>query len=611
MRLSKVDPSSFSNADEIVTTHVKLDWTVDFQRSVLSGSAEISMKITATQIDQIFLDVSDLKISGVSLVQPAGSFPVTFSVSDFTENIGSKLTIDLPTMTSGKVTLLVEYETSPKASGLLWLSKEQTLGKEHPYLFSQCQSIHARSLMPCQDTPAVKFPYSARVRHPEELVALMSAIQSDKQKGVTSFEQTVPIPSYLLAIVVGDLVSEDLSPITRVWAERDLVREAAQEFSETSVFLEKAVEICGPYVWKRYDLLVMPPSFPFGGMENPCLTFVTPTIIAGDKSLVSVVAHEISHSWTGNLVTNRNFEHFWLNEGFTVFVEDKIKGAINGEAFRDFYSLLGLSELKDCMNVQLKDKPEIQKLVPDLTELSPDDAFSTVPYMKGSTFLRYLENLFGGPSVFDPFLRFYLNKYKFQSIESNDFKSTVFEYFHENKYSEILAQIDWDKWFFSPGMPPEVPAYDTSLVDAAQKHAQLWKDSQDIHEIENSPLLQTPLSSLQIVEMLSKLLDQKVVFGSDKLTAFTKAYKFAETRNSEIRFRYLRMCILARNLDSLDDIFAFANSNFRMKFTRPLYKELSQWPEVRERAIESFHQHKDEMMRTCAVQVANDMGIAV
>ncbi|XP_055686411.1 leukotriene A-4 hydrolase [Lutzomyia longipalpis] len=608
MRLSSVDPSSFSNADEVITTHVNLDWRVDFQRSVIAGSVEISMKIISSQIDQIFLDVSDLKIDSAKLVQKEGSFPVTFDVTDFTKDIGSKLTIYLPTLTTGEITLLIDYETSPKASGLLWLSKEQTSGKRHPFLFSQCQSIHARSLMPCQDTPAVKFTYRATVHHAEDVVALMSAIETDKKRGVTSFEQTVPIPSYLLAIVVGDLVSEDLSPITRVWAERDLVKEAAEEFSETSNFLEKAIEICGPYVWKRYDILVMPPSFPFGGMENPCLTFVTPTIIAGDKSLASVVAHEISHSWTGNLVTNRNFEHFWLNEGFTVFVENKINGEMYGKIYRDFHSVLGLSELKDCMNVQLRDQPDLQKLVVDLTNYSPDDAFSTVPYMKGSTFLRYLEDLFGGPDVFDPFLRFYLNKYKFKSIVSDDFKKTIYEYFHEGKYTEILGQIDWDKWFYSTGMPPIIPNYDTSLVDAAHKHVELWKKT-DIHEIENSSLLSKPLTSLQVVEMLSKLLDEKVEFSHEKLSIFEKTYKLSQTRNSEIRFRYLRMCIMARKSDALDDIFAFANGNFRMKFVRPIYKELSQWPEVRERAIENFQRYKDQMMRMCAVQVANDMGI--
>ncbi|GAB0089567.1 hypothetical protein DMENIID0001_041330 [Sergentomyia squamirostris] len=215
MRLSKVDPSSFANADEVVTTHVSLDWTVDFDRSVIAGSAEISLKITAAQIEEILLDVSDLKISSVKILVPAGSFPVTFDVSNAIENIGSKLTVYLPTPTSGEIKLVVKYETSPKASGLLWLSKEQTSGKKHPFLFSQCQSIHARSLMPCQDTPAVKFTYRATVNHPKELVALMSAIEVEKEKkrGVTCFEQTVPIPAYLLAIVVGDLVSNDLSPM--------------------------------------------------------------------------------------------------------------------------------------------------------------------------------------------------------------------------------------------------------------------------------------------------------------------------------------------------------------------------------------------------------------
>ncbi|GAB0089568.1 Leukotriene A(4) hydrolase [Sergentomyia squamirostris] len=395
---------------------------------------------------------------------------------------------------------------------------------------------------------------------------------------------------------------------TRVWAERDIVKAATEEFSETSTFLEKAIEICGPYVWKRYDILVMPPSFPFGGMENPCLTFVTPTIIAGDKSLASVIAHEITHSWTGNLVTNRNFEHFWLNEGFTVFVEFKILGAMYGKEYRDFQSLLGLGELRDCMNVQLKETPELQKLVVDLTDLSPDDAYSTVPYIKGSTFLRYLEDLFGGPAIFDPFLQFYLNKYKYKSILTDDFKQTVFEYFHDTKYSDILSKIDWDKWLHGTGMPPIIPDFDTSLVDVAQKHVELWKSS-DIQEIEKSPLLKSSLSSLQVKEMLTKLLEVK--FSVDKLNALAKAYKLSETKNSEIRFLFLRLCIRARNVAAIDDIIAFANSNFRMKFVRPVYKELSQWPEMRERAIENFHRVKDQMMKTCAVQVANDMGISM
>lgn len=264
--------------------------------------------------------MSELEIASIFAKTSSGEIPLTFQVTDKVEDIGSKLTINLPTETEGSIDIVIDYDTSASASGLQWLSAEQTSGKQHPYVYSQCQAIHARSILPCQDTPAVKFTYTSVLRHPAELTALMSAIRvSSSTTGTTKFEQTVPIPSYLLAIAVGALVSREIGKITSVWAEKEQIEEAAAEFVDTNLFLEKAIEICGPYVWKRYDLLVMPPSFPFGGMENPCLTFVTPTLLAGDKSLVDVVAHEIAHSWTGNLVTNKNFEHFWCNEGLLDF----------------------------------------------------------------------------------------------------------------------------------------------------------------------------------------------------------------------------------------------------------------------------------------------------
>lgn len=239
---------------------------------------------------------------------------MAFNISGHVPEIGSKLTITLPTKTDGELLLKIFYKTSPNASALQWLSKEQTNGKNHPFMFSQCQAIHARSILPCQDSPSVKFTYNATLHHPKEMTGLMSAIRLGSENGVTNYNQPTPIPSYLLAIAVGDLYSRKIGPRSHVWAEKDVVDIAANEYQDTEKFLETAESICGPYLWKVYDLLVMPASFPFGGMENPCLTFMTPTTLAGDRSLVDVVAHEISHSWTGNLVTNGNFEHFWLNE---------------------------------------------------------------------------------------------------------------------------------------------------------------------------------------------------------------------------------------------------------------------------------------------------------
>ena len=403
------------------------------------------------------LDVSELNIVEVNVKANDCEVPLKFRVSDTVPDIGSKLTIDLPTKTDGEVTLVIHYKTSPSASGLQWLSAEQTSGKKHPFVFSQCQAIHARSIVPCQDSPSVKFTYNATIQHNPELTALMSAIRlTNETPGVTKFEQTVPIPSYLLAIAVGDLYSKRVGPRSHVWAEKSVVDEAAEEFSDTETFIQTAEAICGPYLWKIYDLLVMPKSFPFGGMENPCLTFVTPTVIAGDKSLVDVVAHEISHSWTGNLVTNGNFEHFWLNEGFTVFVEQKIIGRLRGSQYRDFHALHGLSELKDTIKNQLKNEPELTKLVVDLSNVGPDDAFSSVPYMKGSTFLRYLEDLFGGPNVFEPFLKKYLDKFKYKSILTKDFQQYVYEYFNET-IPDKLEQVDWDKWLYSEGLPVVIP----------------------------------------------------------------------------------------------------------------------------------------------------------
>jgi len=610
-RLSKNDPSSYAQPENLVTRHVDLFWNVDFASETISGEAHLQFETVAKEIEQILLDVSDLTIDDVSVQTEGGKIPVNFFVSDYVKEIGSKLTVELPTSTSDDLKVIIEYKTSPKASGLQWLTPENTLGKVHPYVYSQCQAIHARSIVPCQDTPQVKFTFRAEVTHPPELTALLGGVRVSSENGKTIYEQTTPIPAYLLAIAVGAIVSRPLGKISKVWAEEGIVDECAEEFSETSQMLAIAEEICGPYVWKEYDLLVMPPSFPFGGMENPCLTFITPTLLAGDKSLATVVAHEISHSWTGNLVTNANWEHFWLNEGFTMFLEGKIAGRMFGNPARDFHAIQGLSELQDCLQGQLAKTPEMTKLVPDITGLNPDDTYSSVPYIKGQNFLRYLEDLFGGPSVFEPFFRFYLEKYKYKSLVSDEFKATVYEYFN-GKADDKLAQVDWDLWLNGEGMPPIIPNYDQTYSKTVDQQAEIWNNN-TVENIKKHPDINGNLHIWELIELLTVLVQNpnNVEITEDWINLLEETYGLVGTRNSANLFSLSRLYVKGRLFHRIDKVFAFLNSNFRMKYVRPIYRDLNKWPEAKPLAVENFLKVKNQMMKCCSLGVAKDLEIEV
>ncbi|XP_017069922.2 leukotriene A-4 hydrolase isoform X2 [Drosophila eugracilis] len=610
-RLGNVDPSSYSQPDLITTEHSALNWTVDFESTKIQGSVLHRFKVLTSNLDKILLDVRDINVTNATLLAGGSELPINYFISDAVDDIGQKLTLELPSGTAkGSLNVRIDYETSSSASGLQWLNPTQTLGKEHPYMFSQCQAIHARSVIPCQDTPAVKFTYDATVEHPSELTALMSALIDKKEPGRTQFKQEIPIPAYLVAIAIGKLVSRPLGENSNVWAEEAIVDACAEEFSETATMLKTASELCGPYVWKQYDLLVMPPSFPFGGMENPCLTFVTPTLLAGDKSLADVVAHEIAHSWTGNLVTNKNFEHFWLNEGFTVFVESKIVGRMQGAKELDFKMLSNLTDLQECMRTQLDKTPELTKLVVDLSNCGPDDAFSSVPYIKGSTFLRYLEDLFGGPTVFEPFLRDYLKKFAYKSIETNDFKSALYDYFIDTDKKDKLSVVDWDLWLSTEGMPPIIPKFDESLANVTKELASLWS-AKSVAELTDGVEIKKNISIHQLIDFLGKLIESKDIadLTERKIDLLESTYNLKSSKNAEVRFRLNRLIIRARLIKRLDEILEFANSNFRMKFCRPIYRDLAGWPEAKPAAVRNFASVKDQMMAVCSHTIEKDLGL--
>ncbi|KAJ1523935.1 hypothetical protein ONE63_010484 [Megalurothrips usitatus] len=610
--LSPGDPTSFSRPELVAVTHVHLSLNVNFDEKKLQGRTDLTIDRRSQDATQLVLDARDLSISSVK-VQSTGQV-LEYSLGTAIGTFGCSLTIQLPVEVPQGLIISIEYETSSSASALQWLSAEQTVGKQHPYLFSQCQAIHARSMIPCQDTPSSKVTYSAEIFAPADLAVLMSALQDDAEGSSVNvppgtrlhrFRQPVPMPTYLIAIAVGHLESRQIGPRSKVWSEKELVDAAAFEFDQTEMFLQTAEQLCGPYVWGQYDLLVLPSSFPFGGMENPCITFVTPTLLAGDKSLANVVAHEIAHSWTGNLVTNRTFEDFWLNEGWTVFLERKIKGRIQGEPARQFDAIGGLKELHETVERRGSTDP-LTCLVHDLRGVDPDDAFSSVPYEKGHTFLYYLEAQLGGPEAFEPFMKAYLDHFKFKSISTEDWKGFLYDYF-PGKHS-ILNGIDWDTWLHKPGMPPHIPSYDTSLSDACTALADRWRKWSELPPMPFNRADWSNLSSEQHVEVLAQLLAGPALTPS-KVELLGNTYSLASTRNCEIRFRWIRLGLKARWQPSIAPALEFVTQQGRMKYVRPIYRDLYAWEEARPQAIATYLQNKSSMMFVSAYTVAKDLHI--
>lgn len=594
--LSPCDPSSFSRPDQVIVTDIFLNLNINFNSKTLSGHIILSVNKIQEKCNELTLDAFKLKISSISEVDTKEK--LEYQLSDHIDAFGSKLIVQLPKKEVNSFKICIEYETSPEASGLQWLSPQATSGKKHPFLFSQFEPTHARSVLPCQDTPSVKQTYKATILAPKDMTVLMSAVKGDStlvgDNKQSNFTQTVPVPSYLIALAVGSLESRKLGPRSHVWAEKEIIEDCAYEFALTEHQLKTAEEICGPYVWGIYDLLVLPPSFPYGGMENPCLTFVTPTLLAGDRSLANVIAHEIAHSWTGNLVTNKTFEHFWLNEGFTMFVERKIIGKLTSAKMQDFDAFTGISDLKEAISVLGADNP-LTNLVVDLRGIHPDEAFSTVPYEKGQTFLRYLESTVGGPEKFEPFLRAYFETFKYKSIETSDFQK-----FFQNYFStvEAIQTIAWKTWLYTPGMPLLIPEYDKSLAlvcDVLLKKFCTWTGHETCPITAEDSKKLIPEQLIYFLQKLSEAEKQSI----HKLKVLSDLFEIEKIKNAEIKFRWLKICVKARWEEKIQDVLDWINVVGRMKFVRPLYRELYQWDISKNRAVENFKANKHQMMWKC------------
>lgn len=592
------DPNTLSNYHNFRTTHTDISFDILFTEKKVRGTVTHTLtSITAAEAKEIILDTSHVNISNVKL----DSRPSKYDLLKRMEPYGSALRIKLDegVQLDQSIQLAIDFETTESCTALQWLTPAQTSNKKHPYMFSQCQAIHARSVFPCQDTPDVKATFDFTIRSPLPVVA--SGVPESANPSTASdkphtyrFKQTVPIPSYLFAVASGDIAFAKLGPRTVVASGPDELADCKWELErDTERYVELAEKIVSPYEWGIYGCLVLPPSFPYGGMENPIFTFATPTVISGDRENVDVIAHELSHSWSGNLVSNCSWEHFWLNEGWTTYLERRLQMAIHGDdpAYRDFSAIIGWSALTDSIE-HLGAEHEFTKLIVDLKGKDPDDAFSTVPYEKGFTFLYHIEKLIS-IEKFNLFIPHYFHTWRRRSLDSYDFKQTLLDFFASDaQASAQLATIDWDTWFYAPGYPPK-PAFDTRLVDIVYTLADNWTAySSGSTTWRPSPNDTASLRANQLVVFLEKLLSSP----SPPLTPsiaqeLGTTYSLLTTRNVEVSSRYFQLAIKCRHLAVKPLIADLLSKVGHMKFVRPLYRVLVAVDY--ELAVETFERNKE------------------
>ncbi|KAI8073423.1 peptidase family M1-domain-containing protein [Gilbertella persicaria] len=614
---STIDLSTQANIDQIKTSHIHLNWNVDFDNQNIHGNVVLDLVTLVDNVEKVVLDTSYLEIKSVLL----GNDSLKFDVAGRYASLGSALNIDVPKIEKKgtKLQLKINYETTNKCTAIQFLKPEQTLGGKHPYLFSQSEPIHGRAMIPCQDSPSVKVTYSASIR--SRLPVVMSALQTgveedlDKENGYKTyhFRQNTTIPSYLIAIAVGNLVGREIGPRSTVWCEPEMIEQAAWEFSDTESFVATGEGLLTPYEWGRYDLLVLPPSFPYGGMENPCLTFVTPTLLAGDKSAVNVIAHEIAHSWMGNLVTTNSWKHYWLNEGWTVFIERKILGRLHGEPTRQFEALSGLKSLQESVDLFGKDSPKTV-LNPDLRDgADPDDFFSKVPYEKGFNFLYHIEKVVGGPAIFEPYMKAYVKHFASTSISTEDWKAFLFEYMektHGPSMIEKLNTIDFDAWINQPGMPPVDPEFDTTLADACYNLAKRWDQARH-HPDDLSAFKPEDVSSFsagQKIVFLEKLTDVAPLPHA-LISKMDELYRLTLNHNADLRLRWQQVCLMASYEPIYPEVVKFVTEQGRMKFVRPLYRLLHQAKNGSQLAVDTYLKHKSFYHPIAAQLIEKDIGI--
>lgn len=574
-----VDPHSYASRSPVRVRHLALSLTVDFDQHILAGTAtwQLANPDAGTEL---VLDTCDLAVESAEALDATGrSIPVRFNLEPTDAVLGQALRVTLP---ADATAVRIAYRTAPTAAALQWLAPAQTAGTQ-PFLFTQSQAILARTWLPCQDSPGIRFTYEATVRVPAQLLALMSAEnpQQFSPSGEYHFRMAQPIPAYLMALAVGDLAFAPLSGRTGIYAEPATLPIATHEFADLEKMVAAAEELYGPYRWERYDLLVLPPSFPFGGMENPRLTFVTPTILAGDRSLTSLVAHELAHSWSGNLVTNATWDDFWLNEGFTVYFERRIMEHLYGCEYADMLQVLGSAALHTTI-------AEIGVASPDthlhlhLAGRNPDEGLTEIAYEKGCALLLTLESLVGRPRL-DAFVKKYFARFSFQAMDTASFLHYL--------RAELLdaepgleASLNLAAWVHGPSLPSNAPTVASSRFAVVDRALSKLQNS-------NAPASLLPAtadwSSHEWVHFLHGL---PATLTAEQLTGLDAAFGFTNSGNAEILAAWFPLTLRAGYVPADAAVEKFLRHVGRRKFLVPLYRALLATPNGAARARAIYQQ---------------------
>lgn len=555
------DRFTYANYDEVRVKDLALDINVIFDANAIDGIAILTFERIKPDAARLILDTNDLDIRSVEAGDGESWSAARYDLGADDPDLGSKLSIEIPPDASK---VRIAYRTNSEAEGLQWLSPGQTAGKAHPFMYSQNQAINARSMAPVQDTPEVRMTYSARVKTPPELLAVMSAEQDGGPRdGDYEFVMPQPVPAYLLAIAVGDLEFRPISDTIGVYAEPSVVDAAAQEFSDTPQMEKANAALYGPYRWGRYDLLVLPPSFPFGGMENPRVSFVTPTLIAGDKSLVNTVAHELAHSWSGNLVTNATWPDAWLNEGVTSYVESRVMEEVYGRDRAVMEQALALNDLKT--ELEGLDRADLSKLQLPSDINHPDDAFSDVAYVKGQFFLQFLEQRYGR-EAFDRFLRSWFDEKAFQSATTSEFRAFLLANLVD-KNPDAASPAEIDEWLYGEGVPQSLVAPVSAAFDEVEREEAIWMSGAN-------PAATIKTGAWTTQEWLHFINHLPDDLAPGRMSDLDEAFSFSRSANAEIAFAWYMKALRAKYSPAKPAIEEFLGRVGRGKFIYPLYKEL-------------------------------------